>query len=133
MKKLGLCTIALAGVMAFTGCSCFKNGEYAFHSVEVKDGDETKTYTCEKGEERITAGDVACSAAALLPIKYNLDGDKLTITTKGLTGNISKEYDAKIEDKKLYYKLGDNWVEVGQVKGRKILVGNDDYTVIYKK
>ena len=133
MKKLGLSALALAGVMAFSGCSCGKDGEYVFHSVEVKDGDETKTYTCEDGEERSTAGNLACVAAKALPTKYELSDEKVTITSSGFGTSVSKEYEAKIEDKVLSYKVGENWVKVGEIKSGKIIVGDGDYTYIYKK
>ena len=135
MKKLGLCCLALAGVMSFSGCSCFKNGEYTFHSVEVKDGDETKTYTCEKDEKRDTAGNLACVAVVALPKKVVLDGDKLTIEIEVFGESKSQEYEAKIEDKKLLIKdsNSDNWAEFAEFKGGKLIFGEEGYTVIYKK
>ena len=133
MKKLGLSALALAGVMAFAGCSCGKNGEYVFHSVEVKDGDETKSYTCEKGEERSTAGDVACLAVAAYAVKYKLEDEKVTITNKVGSVEVATDYDAKVEEKKLYYKVGEKWLEIGELQGGKLSVGGEDFTVIYKK
>ncbi len=134
MKKLGLSALALAGVVAFTGCSCVRNGEYTFDTVEVKEGEETKTYTCEKGEERSTAGNVACAAISAMPTKIVLDGDKVKFETTAFGTSVSKEYEAKVEKKKLYSKNPKGeWEEIGEFKGKKLIFGEEDFTVIYKK
>ncbi len=135
MKK-GLGVVALAGVMAITGCSCSTEGVYKFDSIEIKVGDETKVYSCstEDKEDSMIAG--YCSYAE--DAAYELKGDKFIAHSKyGKDGNETEEGYYKIEDGKMFIKENedDEWMEesIAEVDGGKMIMGDENMKIIYKK
>ena len=101
MKKLlSLTSVALLGVVALTGCSCGKNGEYTFSHFEYEVDGKTKKTDCKSTEGLPTQVKVVCS---LKPndtdIEYVIDGNLLTDKDSGIT------YFFKVEDKKIMVAL----------------------------
>ena len=50
MKKI-LSLLLIFGALVVSGCSCAQRGEYEFHSIRVKVGDEEKVYACSDADK----------------------------------------------------------------------------------
>ncbi|MBR3891764.1 MAG: hypothetical protein IKJ30_06850 [Bacilli bacterium] len=135
MKKLlSLTSVALLGVVALTGCSCGKNGTYSFSHVEYKVGDKTETTNCEDitNLDLVDDGAViaACGMGKALG-KFVIDGNKMYPE--------GEEDDAafiKIEDGKIMASETEDgeYRETGfTYKSGKIIMGEDDVSIVWKK
>ena len=141
MKKiLGLSALALAGVMATTGCSLSQKGVYKFDSIEFTEGEETKKFTCTEEEvEDNFALTFACAMYKSIELELK-DGGKATIgfdvdDEESIFADNEQEMLYKIEDGKFYVRETeeDEWEEYASYKKGTITIEEEGTKIIFKK
>lgn len=143
MKKVfSLSALALAGVMAVTGCACSKEGVYKFDSMEITVGEETKKYTCSQEEMEENIG-IAFTCATYKAMEFELkDGGKATIgfdvedDEESIFGDAGEqELLYKIDDGDVYLRETeeDEWEKFGAYKKGKITIEEEGVKIVLKK
>ena len=133
MKKI-LSLLLIFGALVVSGCSCAQRGEYEFHSIRVKVGEEEKVYACSDADKLNPLVAQTCLAYDDTEIKLAKDDKILTLVEDV---KVSEAW-YKIEDGKLYVsqadsKKEDSYEKVGTYKKGVITLEIGEMKVIFKK
>jgi len=133
MKKI-LSLLVIFGALVVSGCACTQRGEYEFHSIKVKVGEEEKVFACSDADELNPAVSQICLAYDDTEIKLTKD-DKMVTLVEDV--KMSEAW-YKIEDGVLYVsqadsKKEDTYEKIGTYKKGVITLEIGEVKVIFKK